>query len=156
MSRQGYHRRRPWKGGGRAACKFPLRAPEQLRQLLHSASLPQLPALGSLRSRRPNQSPGLRELEPGGKHFRTHPPRSVRRNAALRGAAEMEPVRSRAGLTETRCRRWASCERLRGASAGEGSGLLSAGECVSSHKRQVPGRLCLPPPGGLERTQRLG
>lgn len=141
VSSQGYHRRRPWKGGGRASASSRCGRQNSVPPAPPPASpTPNSARPGSLRSRRPNQSSGAKELEPGGTSGRTHPGRCA--GTRLRGAAEMEPVRSRGWAHGDEVQALGELRALRGASAGEGSGLLSAGECVSSHKRQVPGRLC--------------
>ena len=124
------------------------------RQLLHPSLLPptrRSARPGSLGSRRPNQSSGAEELEPGGTSGRSHPGWGAQEPA---GSREMELVRSWG---------WAEVQALgelrarRGASGGERGGVCSVRVKVfSATSAKFLGGRAPPPPGGLEKDPKAG
>lgn len=156
MSRQGYHRRRPWKGGGRASASSRCGRQNSVPPAPPPASpTPNSARPGSLRSRRPNQSSGAKELEPGGTSGRTHPGRGA--GTRLRGATEMEPVRSRGWALGDEVQALGELRALRGASAGERDRVCSVLLSVfPATNAKFLGGCAPPPPGGLEKDPKPG
>lgn len=156
VSRQGYHRWRPWKGRAERLQAPAAGAGTAFRQLLHPSLLPptrRSARPGSLGSRRPNKSSGAEELEPGGTSGRSHPGRGA---GTCRGR-EMESVRSWGWAHGDEVPALGKLRARRGASGGKRGRVCSVRVSVflATSAKFLGGR-APPPPGGLEKDPKAG